>query len=263
MIYIVPKPTDSDGDNSTAAVINELEILGEKWELLSPDIINPFHNAPERALIWICGMKQDQHQFEVLNALSLNNRCCNTPEAIATCASKVLTSALLIRHLIPTPKTFFSNSKEAAIKFLNANSCVVEKPVYGYDGVGVGLVTKENELTGPPFYLQEYIKNERDYRIFVINGKAVGAIMRESPHLAHNIHQGGTGTPVPLNNIMEEISVKAAEAVSADYCGVDLLEIPGGYTVLEVNGTPNWHCMSAPIPRLLARFLSATHGEVI
>jgi ribosomal protein S6--L-glutamate ligase len=30
----------------------------------------------------------------------------------------------------------------------------------------------------------------------------------------------------------------------------------GSYTVLEVNGTPNWHCMKAPIPRLLAEYLA-------
>jgi len=43
--------------------------------------------------------------------------------------------------------------------------------------------------------------------------------------------------------------------VGVDYCGVDLLCDREGYTVLEVNGTPNWHCMATPIPKLLASYL--------
>ncbi|MCU0631223.1 MAG: RimK family alpha-L-glutamate ligase, partial [Methanoregulaceae archaeon] len=29
----------------------------------------------------------------------------------------------------------------------------------------------------------------------------------------------------------------------------------------EVNGTPNWHCMSAPIPKLLAEYLISKERE--
>jgi len=54
---------------------------------------------------------------------------------------------------------------------------------------------------------------------------------------------------------MEEISGHAAAAVGADYAGVDLLFDGREYTVLEVNGTPNWHCMKSPIPKILARYL--------
>jgi ribosomal protein S6--L-glutamate ligase len=54
---------------------------------------------------------------------------------------------------------------------------------------------------------------------------------------------------------MSRLAVAAARAVGADYAGVDLLPVPEGFTVLEVNGTPNWHCMDAPIPALLAGYL--------
>jgi ribosomal protein S6--L-glutamate ligase len=54
---------------------------------------------------------------------------------------------------------------------------------------------------------------------------------------------------------MDTMAGEAAIAVGVDYGGVDLLKDDEGYTVLEVNGTPNWHCMSAPIPKLLAEYL--------
>ena len=54
---------------------------------------------------------------------------------------------------------------------------------------------------------------------------------------------------------MARLAVAAARAVGTDYAGVDLLPAGGGFTVLEVNGTPNWHCMAAPIPAFLARYL--------
>jgi tetrahydromethanopterin:alpha-L-glutamate ligase len=51
------------------------------------------------------------------------------------------------------------------------------------------------------------------------------------------------------------IAGAAARATGVDYGGVDLLHYGDSYCVLEVNGTPNWHGMSVPIPALLARYL--------
>lgn len=61
--------------------------------------------------------------------------------------------------------------------------------------------------------------------------------------------------PVGISPEMQEIAGAAARAVGVDYGGVDLLRYGQGFCVLEVNGTPNWHCMATPIPRLLAEYL--------
>lgn len=255
MIRIVPKPTDTHDDNSTAAVISALKRAGARYALLDLDAIDPLSTSIAGDVVWVCGMKQDIHQFECLNVLALENLVVNSPDAIATCASKVKTTALLLKKGIPSPETLFTASRDLAADFIARHGKAVFKPVYGYDGIGVCLVTTPEELGEPPYYLQEYVPNDRDFRVFVIEGKAVGAICRQSPHLTHNIHQGGTGTPIEIDREMQEVAGGAAEAVGADYCGVDLLAENGSYTVLEVNGTPNWHCMAAPIPELLARHL--------
>ncbi|MEN6517261.1 MAG: ATP-grasp domain-containing protein [Methanospirillum sp.] len=256
MIRIVRKPTDTPGDDSTAQVCAALDARCAAWMDLDLDAVDPFDCGLEGSLIWACGLRQDGHQFEALQALALANRVVNTPDAIATCASKVATTALLIRAGLPSPATGFLGTRKQAAAFIATHGGgAVFKPVYGYDGNGIRLVDNADDLDEPPYYLQEYVPNDEDYRIFVLGDGAVGAIRRTSPHLTHNIHQGGRGEAVPVAPGMARLAVAAARAVGADYAGVDLLPVPGGFTVLEVNGTPNWHCMTAPIPALLADYL--------
>ncbi|MCX6701465.1 MAG: ATP-grasp domain-containing protein [Methanomicrobiales archaeon] len=255
MITIIQKPTDSVGDNSTRMVAEELTKTGVPYQFIDIDAIDPLSGTCSGELIWVCGIRQDEHQFEVINALSVDNQVINSPESIFTCASKVKTSALLQKMGIKTPETLFTASVEIAARFIEKHRLVVYKPVYGYDGNGICLISSVGELGKGPYYLQEYVPNKQDYRIFVINGKSVGAIVRRSDSLAHNIHQCGIGIPCEIDMDMDTIAGEAAMAVGVDYGGVDLLNDKEGYTVLEVNGTPNWHCMSAPIPKLLAAYL--------
>ncbi|NLA99905.1 MAG: ATP-grasp domain-containing protein [Methanomicrobiales archaeon] len=262
MIHIIPKPTDTPDDNSTGAVMRELKKAGTRYEVLNLDTIDPLDSGLEDEVIWACGIRQDGHQFETLNVLSLHNRVVNTPESIVTCASKVMTTALLLANGVRTPDTAYVKSEEMAQKFLRRHGRIIYKPLYGYDGNGIRLVTEPGELGPGPWYLQEYVKNDRDFRIFVLDGEAVGAITRVSDSLTHNIHQGGIGTPVVIDDEMRAVAEASAAAIGIDYCGVDLLRDPEGYTVLEVNGTPNWHCMAAPIPTLLARYLTECEREM-
>ena len=226
------------------------------YAMLDLDTIDPFSPDITGETIWVCGIRQDGVQFEVISALALVNRMVNDPNAIAVCASKAQTTARLIRAGVPTPETIFTGSLTEAERFISRHEKAVYKPLYGYDGNGIFPFTNVSELPEGPYYLQEYVENDRDYRVFVINGVAVGAIVRVSDTFAHNIHQGGTGRALPdLPDAMKEVAGAAARAIGIDYCGVDLLKQGNSYTVLEVNGTPNWHCMEAPIPELLAEYL--------
>ncbi|MDR0438663.1 MAG: ATP-grasp domain-containing protein [Methanocalculaceae archaeon] len=258
MIHIIPKPTDTSGDNSTGMVMNELRRMGVSFSVLDLATVNPFHLSVEGETIWVCGILQDGVQFELLKALELRNHVINSLDAITTCASKVITTAKLIHAGVPSPDTCFTNDKMIVANFLaDHDGRAVYKPIYGFDGNGIYLFDSLDMVTETaPYYVQEYIENDRDYRIFVIGNKAVGAIKRQSAHLTHNIHQGGYGCAVDISPDMRAVAESAAMVVDIDYCGVDLLPlVDGGYTVLEVNGTPNWHCMTAPIPRLLAEYL--------
>lgn len=257
MIHIIKKPTDTPDDNSTAMVVSALEKLNVPFKFLDLDLINPFSPGIEGELIWVCGIRQEGTQFEKISVLDISNTVINSPEAIAICASKVQTTARLIGAGVPTPETIFTNSRQDVERFLEKHGKVVYKPVYGFDGNGIYPMTEIGELGEEPYYIQEFIKNNCDYRVFVIDEEAVGAIRRSSDSFAHNIHQGGHGEPVfDIPENMADIAADAAKSVGIDYCGVDLLPWEDSYLVLEVNGTPNWHCMGVPIPEYIAQYLA-------
>ncbi|WOF16164.1 ATP-grasp domain-containing protein [Methanoplanus sp. FWC-SCC4] len=263
MIRIIKKPTDTPDDNSTVMVADALKEKKAEFSYLNIDDIDPFSDEIENDIIWVCGIKQDGIQFEIINALNINNKVVNSPDSIATCASKAQTSARLIKAGVPTPETIFTNSKDRIREFIDIHKKAVYKPVYGYDGNGIYPFSSVEEIKEiPPYYIQEFVENNCDYRVFVIDGEAAGAIKRSSDSFAHNIHQGGTGVPViDIPDEMADVASKAAHAINIDYCGVDLLPVNDSYTVLEVNGTPNWHCMGVPIPEYLAEYLIRTEKD--
>jgi RimK family alpha-L-glutamate ligase len=92
------------------------------------------------------------------------------------------------------------------------------------------------------FYLQRTIDHEgRDYRVFVVGGKVLGAIERRADGWRTNISRGGRAVEARLPHEWAGLAVRAAAAVGADYAGVDLLPARDGTLyVLEVNGIPGW-----------------------
>ncbi|MEM3073341.1 MAG: lysine biosynthesis enzyme LysX, partial [Nitrososphaerales archaeon] len=52
-----------------------------------------------------------------------------------------------------------------------------------------------------------------------------------------NVARGGTTEPCPISKELEEIALKAAEAVGGGVLGVDMMESPNGLLVHEVNST--------------------------
>ena len=54
-----------------------------------------------------------------------------------------------------------------------------------------------------------------------------------------NLARGGHPAACPITPELQDLAGRAAEAVGAVYCGVDLLETAAGLSVIEVNGTPS------------------------
>ena len=80
----------------------------------------------------------------------------------------------------------------------------------------------------------------RDIRVFVVDGKVMGAIYRVAPsgQWITNLARGGRAEPCPITAELQDLAISASRAVGAVYCGVDLLETDAGLTVIEVNATP-------------------------
>jgi [lysine-biosynthesis-protein LysW]--L-2-aminoadipate ligase len=95
------------------------------------------------------------------------------------------------------------------------------------------------------FYIQEYIeKPGRDIRSVVVGDKVITALYRKSPHWITNTARGGEGELCPVTPELEELSLKAAQAVGGGVLAVDVIEDPKrGLLVNEVNHTMEFHTL--------------------
>lgn len=177
----------------------------------------------------------------------------NDARAVERCVDKSMTSFLIAKAGLPTPRTFVGERREAMQALIDAApQDTVLKPLFGAQGKGIKRIAPRQALPEPSavggvYYLQEFVASAsssglyQDWRVFVIGGKAVAAMLRQSERWITNIHQGAVGAPAPLHHAAHDIAVRATAAVGADYAGVDLIEnARGEFMVLEVNSMPAW-----------------------
>ncbi len=193
-------------------------------------------------------------RFETLQALRERAvHVINPPEAIARAANKFATSLALQSAGIATPRTAVTTSLVEAKAILKDFKRAVSKPLFGFkgreiflieDGVQADLSRLEGILLKEGLvYLQEFIAQERprDIRAFVVDSRVLGAIYRVAAEgqWISNLSRGGRPAACKITSEIENLACRAAEAVGAVYCGVDLLETASGLKVIEVNGTPS------------------------
>jgi RimK family alpha-L-glutamate ligase len=177
----------------------------------------------------------------------------NSPRTIERCVDKFYTTALLHDAGLPTPETVVCEQTDEALAAVRGMGECIIKPIFGSLGHGMVRVNEPEvarrivrslEQTRTVFYVQQAIDHGgRDIRVFVVGGAVLGAIERRAPEgeWRTNVAIGGSATPVELSDEWAQLAVRAANAVSADYAGVDLLPSRDGRIfVLEVNGIPGW-----------------------
>ncbi len=193
----------------------------------------------------------------LLNALAKTDiPLFNSCEAITVCDDKMLTSIALADSGIPMPKTLpgllcFSPSERikpesVAIIEGEIGYPLVVKESYGSMGKGVYLVHDRTELCQTlekvkckPHLIQKYIWTSfgKDVRVIVIGGKVAGGMLRASESdFRSNLGAGGSGTPYEVSPELEKLSLKVADILGLDYCGIDFLfGEDGSFVVCEVN----------------------------
>lgn len=178
----------------------------------------------------------------------------NKFEVANNCGNKMITSLLLKKHNVPTPKTYFSFSAETALENLEkVGYPMVIKPVVGSWGRGVmalkdrdtaDAIIEVRELNDGPldriYYLQEMIKRPpRDIRVIAVGDQVVAAMYRTSTGgFKTNIALGAEPVPCEITKELEDICLKASKAVGGGILGIDLMEDEKrGLVVHEVNNT--------------------------
>ena len=177
----------------------------------------------------------------------------NSPRAIERSVDKFYTTALLQEAGLPTPETVVCDGTVDAMAAVRAMGDVIVKPIFGSMGYGMVRVSDPDvafrvvqslEQLRAVFYVQRTIDHGgRDVRVFVVGGRTLAAIERRAPagEWRTNVSRGGSAHAFELPPEWQQLAVRAAAAVGADYAGVDLLPSREGTVfVLEVNGIPGW-----------------------
>jgi [lysine-biosynthesis-protein LysW]--L-2-aminoadipate ligase len=180
----------------------------------------------------------------VINSFDVSDRCGN----------KMITSLLLKKANVPTPKTYFAFSSEEATNLINkVGFPIVIKPVIGSWGRGVlplrdkdtteaiiEMRDIEDGLHDRIYYLQEMIdRPPRDIRAITVGDQVIAAMYRKSQgDFKTNIALGGDPELYEITKELEDLCLRASRAVGGGILGIDLMEDKKkGLVVHEVNNT--------------------------
>jgi [lysine-biosynthesis-protein LysW]--L-2-aminoadipate ligase len=167
------------------------------------------------------------------------------------CGDKYITSQILAKKGIPTPRVLMAFDEESALLAIEAMGypCVL-KPVVGSWGRLIAKIENREMaealiehkamlgVNHQVFYIQEYInKPGRDIRAFVVGNEVICAIYRSSENWITNTARGGVATNCPVTDEIAEICQRAAQAVGGGLLALDLFETEYGLTVNEINHT--------------------------
>ena len=177
------------------------------------------------------------------------------------CGDKLLTSVALQEHNVSQPAVKIAFTEESALQAIEEMGYpVVLKPAVGSWG---RLLSKINDRDAAEailehktilgsyhhsiFYIQKYIdKKGRDIRSFVVGDRCIAAIYRTSHHWITNTARGGIATNCPVTDELNDISVRAANAVGGGIVAIDVFETEQNLLVNEVNYTMEFRNSIAP-----------------
>jgi RimK family alpha-L-glutamate ligase len=141
---------------------------------------------------------------------------------------------------------------------------LVVKTAQGSLGTGVFRVTsqksisvflEESNATGKFFLFQKYLKIGCDYRVLVIDKKAIGVIKRTTSSKNEwrtNVSLGGNARKVEKKEgfAIEKLAEKVASKMSFDYVGVDILKHNGRLHIIEVNSLAQFRGFEKAFPEI-------------
>jgi [lysine-biosynthesis-protein LysW]---L-2-aminoadipate ligase len=184
---------------------------------------------------------------------SMGVKVVNKFSVASICQDKFFTSLVLRQAGVSTLDFAMVFDFEQALEAVESlgGFPVVVKPALGSWGRLLAKVNDKDSLEallehknvlGSPshkaFYLQEYVKKpDRDIRAFVIGGKVVCAVYRESEHWITNTARGGKALNCSVSKELGLLCQSASEALGGGVLAMDVFETDGGLKINEVNHT--------------------------
>jgi [lysine-biosynthesis-protein LysW]--L-2-aminoadipate ligase len=195
------------------------------------------------------------HSTAALEGIGVN--VINSLNTSILAGNKLFTHMLLMKNNIPTPFSAVAFSEEAALEFLDKRGYpMVLKPTVGSWGRMIALLKDRDAAEGimetrekmypiyQVYYLEEFVNRPpRDIRAIMIGDQVVAAIYRYSGdgQWKTNMALGGKAEPLKVTKELEDICIKAKNAVQGQIVGIDLMESKEkGLVVHEVNNTTEY-----------------------
>lgn len=255
----------------TKRIIEECNSLGIPIKTIHPTTVDIIVNRTDRRSIRVdaevldlpnvvlprIGSSTDYYALSVLRHLErLNVPILNSPNTIQIVGDKFYSMEILAQHNLPVPRTMLVKHPidgDLVDKYIGF-PCVI-KILSGTHGNGVHLVSSKESLmelmefvdslnSTVNLLIQEYIdaKPGQDIRVFVINGKPIGAMLRKSidGSFKANISRGGVGEMFPMNDEIEFLAAETCKIMGLDIGGIDLLFDKDGYKICEANSSPGF-----------------------
>jgi len=195
------------------------------------------------------------HSTAALEGKGVNVINCLNTSIFA--GNKLFTHILLQKNGIPTPFSTVAFSEESALAALESQGYpMVLKPTVGSWGRLIALLKDRDSAEGimesrermypiyQVYYLEEFVQRPpRDIRAIIIGDRVVAAIYRYSgdSQWKTNMALGGRAEECKVTKELEDICMRAKNAVQGQIVGVDLMESKEkGLLVHEVNNTTEY-----------------------
>lgn len=150
-----------------------------------------------------------------------------------------------IRVFNPASLTRLANNKQKCYEFMQKNGIeilpvnqteppLIEKPANGKGGLGVRLI-KSGKVEIKPGYVYQKPASDlgRDLRVWLIGGKIICAVLRESEtDFRSNYCLGGSARIYPLSERERALVYKISSLIKSDYIGIDFV-FDGGRAVFN------------------------------
>ncbi len=212
------------------------------------DIDHP--SFPEVDLVLDRGLVHSRAEYTLRFLAEMGIPTVNSYSATITCDNKFLTSVRLKEAGVLALRTMIAYTPQSALEAIERMGypAVLKPPVGSWgrllakinDRDAAEAILEHKEILGSYhhsiFYIQEYVpKRGGDIRAFVVGDRLIGASYRSSEHWITNVARGASTSPATITPEMEEIALRAAQAVGGEILGVDLVETDDGLRVIEIN----------------------------
>ena len=192
----------------------------------------------------------------ILDFIKHKVKIINNPTSIRNISEKLFSS----KYLRFMPQTIFTQNINEIKKFIKVHKKVILKPIQGHGGTDIHLISKFNHKFIKKFTKKhDYIMckkilnqiNKGDKRVFIIDGKIVGAISRipKKGSFLSNLSKGGKAIKVNLTLKEKNISKIIAKDLKKNnifFAGIDFIDqkLNGDINVTSPTGLKTFYDLS-------------------